>query len=200
MPVACHTPYLGAWNIQSPNFVFSDAIWLNPAEEENRAFSASTVCEPCIPGRFSPSAAVSCSDCPAGYYDDDSDASTPCGADAGRDGLSKCPAGTHSLVGATSCDDCATGWADLDSNAASECTRCGFGHFTGTINHASAGVSTNGAVMVPETGYWECTECPSGAVDHDQAPETVCIHCAAGQYSAAGAFGAPSSDSTRTAE
>ena len=79
-----------------------------------------TGCFQCENGKFSEAVSGDCAICESGWYDDDSDPSTPCII---------CHIGSYTVPGVTECEDCVPGRYDHDRATNSPCTACDIGTY-----------------------------------------------------------------------
>jgi hypothetical protein len=174
---------------------------------------AGTGCFQCPNGKFSEAVAGRCEICESGWYDHDSNPSTPCII---------CHVGSYTVPGVTECEDCVPGRFDHDRRTNTPCIACSIGTFAnftvfGTkrkdeLERQAAGGSTVAAKWLdslqPQWCQGElaaqnpecfqaamdfelltrtsCEECEPGQYDHDQDPATACEYCEPGKVSWSG--------------
>ena len=170
-----------------------------------------TGCFQCANGKYSADVAGGCDICESGWYDHDSNPSTPCII---------CHVGSYTVPGVTECEDCVPGRYDNDKQTNTPCVACDIGTYAnytvfGTTRKEQllrqAGEDIAGAAMwlaklePPRCGgeastaechqaevenemlmETSCEECEPGQHDHDQDPATPCEYCGAGKVSWSG--------------
>eukprot|EP01045_Picozoa_sp_COSAG04_P013969 COSAG04_NODE_1020_length_8729_cov_2.983082_3_plen_1985_part_00 len=185
-----------------------------PTDEYDHDDNATTACVDCPDGRFAEAGTSdssggcvpcgvgweggneSCSLCPPGKSDHDSNAATlcqPCGAGSysesagafgnldSANGCQSCAGGSYVAAGSTACIACLAGQADDDNSSSTGCVECAAGR---SIAAAQTGSCIDcDAGQFAAAGSSACTNCTAGTNDHDSDPATPCQVCAAGKYS-----------------
>ena len=147
----------------------------------------SSVCEPCIPGRFSMSGATKCTICEVGKSQSETNASfctsCPVGYFQSTEEATNCvacPAGQFTgLEVSSACTACTAGRFQ-DAGGQSRCIVCAAGYFANTSHMTSCYACAHGQIARAENAH-QCTECDSGRYQASSA-QTSCISCPAGFF------------------
>jgi len=152
-----------------------------PCELGTYASSAGSVaCTACPVGTFSAAlGAIECTKCPAGTKGTD-----PVQIRSSKQAsCSDCPAGSfQDIDGEDSCKLCAAGTYQ-DAQGASECTPCPSGTSSASVGSTdvSACVACGEGLYAPTEGMSECLHCPLGTYQ-DETGRDACKACPAGTY------------------
>eukprot|EP00727_Mastigamoeba_balamuthi_P013875 m51a1_g911 putative protein serine threonine (1990) ;mRNA; r:121961-132457 len=134
-------------------------------------------CITCAAGNVFNYTRLSCTACPAGSTDADSNAATACTL------CVTCATGSF-LDGQGKCSQCPSGTTDRDSNVLTQCESCPAGRYSIDGWHGECVVCGPGSFLDRATG--SCAQCPAGTTDNDSNAYTACQSCGADAMSPPG--------------